>query len=341
MRKPGIQQSEWVSLGHPDKMADYITSYILDRYLEADPLTRYAVEVMVKDWHIFLAGEVTSKARFGFDELHGFAQDAVREIGYTLDYQDKWGHANTVAGDSMSAEIVLSAQSPDIAQGVNGDVGWGDQGIFWGMAVADPETGYVPRDHWYARKIGEAVASSGLCGLDVKTLVSTNEGEPYRVICAAPVLTPEAEAGVCAIIRGIAPGAEIVLNGTGRFVTHGPVGDSGVTGRKLAVDFYGGNCRVGGGSPWGKDATKADVALNLYARKLALAEVQRGATQTCFCSLACAIGQPDLEVCLYDAEMRIVGYRRESRPAREIIDELGLRKPGYAARCREGLFSAI
>lgn len=341
MRKPGIQQSEWVSLGHPDKMADYITSYILDRYLEADPLTRYAVEVLLKDNVAFLAGEVSSKARFGYDELEGFIKAAVLDIGYDRFYEEKWGAANTVCGEDFVMNANIQGQSPDIAQGVNGDVGWGDQGIFWGMAVADPATGYMPRDHWYARKIGEAVARSGLCGLDVKTLVSTNEGKPYRVICAAPVLTPEAEAGVYTIIRGLAPGAEIVLNGTGRFVTHGPVGDSGVTGRKLAVDFYGGNCRVGGGSPWGKDATKADVALNLYARKLALAEVQRGATQTCFCSLACAIGQPDLEVCLYDAEMRIVGYRRESRPAREIIDELGLRKPGYAARCREGLFSAI
>ena len=332
--------SEWVSLGHPDKLADYITSHILDRIIDADPGARYAVEVLVKDSAVILAGEVTTRSYLTHEDYARWAAEAVRDVGYTAEYQRLWGASNAISADALDVRCFIRGQSTDIARGVG--VGWGDQGIFWGMAVADPAHDYLPADYWYARDIGRRLFKSGIGGLDIKTLVSTDGDTPYRVVAAVPLLSAEAEQTVCDLIRRAAgQSVEIVLNGTGRFACHGPVGDSGVTGRKLAVDFYGGNCRVGGGSPWGKDPTKADVTLNLLARRLALAEIQRGTTPTCFCSIACAIGQPDLEIALYDEQMRQIRYWRDASPASEVINFLDLRRPEYARRCREGLFTGV
>lgn len=128
-----MRTSEYVSLGHPDKVADYISEYLLDRYLEQDPDTRYAVEVQIKDTRVCLGGEVTSKASFGPEQIEKYVQEAVREIGYTKEYADKWGRENTISADDIECHCFISQQSPDIAQGVDRD-GWGDQGIFFGYA---------------------------------------------------------------------------------------------------------------------------------------------------------------------------------------------------------------
>ena len=167
-----LRTSEWVSLGHPDKMADYISSYLLDRHLEKDPKTRFAVEVMVKDNIVTLGGEVTSEADFSDEELTRFVRKAVNEIGYTREYQDRWGRENAVCGDEMEVYPLIGRQSPDIGQGVDRDA-WGDQGIFHGMALDRPSSGNMPRDHFLARKLGMALFKSGLGGLDIKTLVAT------------------------------------------------------------------------------------------------------------------------------------------------------------------------
>ena len=146
--------SEWVSLGHPDKMADFISCYILDRYLEQDPMTRYALEVMIKDNIVTLGGEITSKAQYSAEDIAAFVRVAVNQIGYTRAYQLFWGEENTISGNNVLVAEHISQQSPDIAQGVNKS-GWGDQGIFWGMATNTPETDYMPKDHWLAKKIGK------------------------------------------------------------------------------------------------------------------------------------------------------------------------------------------
>ena len=117
-----LRTSEWVSLGHPDKIADYISSYLLDRHLERDPKTRFAVEVMVKDQIVTLGGEIASEADFSDDEITQFVRNAVNEIGYTRMYQEKWGRENTICGDQMEVYPLLGRQSPDIGQGVERDL---------------------------------------------------------------------------------------------------------------------------------------------------------------------------------------------------------------------------
>lgn len=333
--------SEWVSLGHPDKIADYISSCLLDRYLEHDPDTRYAVEVQIKDSHVTLGGEVTSAYAMTDGELRHHVRDAVCSIGYTESYLARWGEECAVSGDRLDVAIHIGRQSPDIARGVDRS-GWGDQGIFWGMAVNDPETGFMPRDHWLAKRIGERITASGIGGLDVKTQVTLEDGEPRSIVVAVPLLRPEDTARVETLVRAVVGNAaEVIVNGTGRFVTHASMGDCGTTGRKLAVDLYGGNCRIGGGSPWTKDGTKADVALNLYARALALDCLKSRDLAEVHCAIASCIGRRDIRVTCFDGHMNPLETRTESRLPEDIIRQFRLREPRFAHLCRDGLFSDI
>ena len=153
-----LKTSEWVSLGHPDKIADYISCYLLDRYLDRDPYTRFAVEVQIKDNHVTLGGEVTSKANYSPEDIAAFVRAAVNQIGYTKEYQKRWGKENTICGDELIVTQHIGQQSPDIAQGVDAD-GYGDQGIFHGMAVNSPATDYMPEDWYLATTISSGLPS--------------------------------------------------------------------------------------------------------------------------------------------------------------------------------------
>ena len=335
--------SEYVTIGHPDKIADYISEYILDRFLEKDPKTRYALEVQVKDNFVSLAGEITSTVSPRHEDFKQMVVDAVNEIGYTAQYADKWGKGNCI--DPREIEVVehISIQSPDIAQGVDRE-GWGDQGIFWGMAVNNPKTNYMPLDHWYARQIGDTLFKSGIGGLDIKTQVTMKwDDDVESVIVAIPLLETGKEydakvAEVVEVVRGIVGDCEdIIVNGTGKYVCHSSQGDAGTTGRKLAVDFYGGNCRIGGGSPWTKDPTKADLTLNLYARKKALDYLLRHGLDECHVQIGCCIGQRDIIIQYYDGNMRLLATQYESKGTSEIIGLLNLDRPIYAKLVRLGL----
>ena len=335
-----LRTSEWVSPGHPDKMADYISSYLLDRHLEKDPKTRFAVEVMVKDNIVTLGGEVTSEADFSDEELTRFVRKAVNEIGYTREYQGKWGRENAVCGDEMEVYPLIGRQSPDIGQGVDRDA-WGDQGIFHGMALDRPSSGNMPRDHYLARKLGMALFKSGLGGLDIKTLVATEDGNASHVTIAIPLADDEKREAVRRMAEEITNCRNMTINGTGRYVRHSSLADCGVTGRKLAADLYGGNCRVGGGSPWTKDGSKADLTLNIHARRLALDYMRANRLRGAYTSLSCSIGSPEIEVSYQDGHgHELKTEKMEAKPS-ELIRKYGLDKPIYTRLCREGLFSGL
>lgn len=336
-----LRTSEWVSLGHPDKVADYISCYLLDRHLEKDPGTRFAVEVMVKDNIVTLGGEVTSEADFSDDELTAFVRAAVNEIGYTREYQDKWGKENTICGDELEVYPLIGRQSDDIGRGVAKDA-WGDQGIFHGMALNRPASGNMPRDYFLAKKLGQELFRSGLGGLDIKTLVTTDDGNASHVTIAIPLQEDcWNEAAIRKMAEDITRCHDITVNGTGRYVTHSSIADCGVTGRKLAVDFYGGNCRIGGGSPWTKDATKADLTLNIHARKLALDFMRRTKANGVYTSLSCSIGSPAVQVSYQDGHGHELQNEAIVAKPSELIARYGLDKPVFAKMCREGLFHAI
>lgn len=333
--------SEWVSTGHPDKMADYISSYILDRYLEKDPMTRYALEVMIKDNVVVLGGEITSRAEFSDHELIEFARAAVNEIGYTAEYQRIWGAENTICGDELLGYVFTSRQSPDIAQGVDQD-GFGDQGIFWGMAENNTMTNYMPLDWWYARRIGKHLYDTRYAGLDIKTQVTMNGDKIEDITIAIPMNHRHFESDIAAAVAYCLDGNRdysLHINGTGKFLRHGPIGDCGVTGRKLAVDFYGGNCRIGVGCPWTKDGTKADLTLNLTARQWALTELTTwNDLEKAYCSISCRIGSPEILYEIYDEHMEMRRHDRFECSPEILIERFNLRKPIFAEMCRNGLF---
>ena len=239
-----IKFSEFVSLGHPDKIADYISQYLLDRYIEHDPQTRYAVEVQIKGYQVTLGGEVSSKHHFSAQEIRDFVRAAVNEIGYTREYQQKWGADNTICGDLLDVAIYICQQSNDIAQGLSG---WGDQGIFFGYCEYRPDTCGMPLDHTLAKRLCKDLFESGIGGLDIKTQVITRNDKVEKVIVAIPLLDDTSKKTVKHFVRSRIKGRyQLIINGTGRYVKHSSIADCGTTGRKLAVDFYGGNSKLGG-----------------------------------------------------------------------------------------------
>ena len=336
-----IKTSEYVSLGHPDKTADYISCYLLDRFLEKDPKTRFAVEVMLKDNIVTLGGEVTSKANFSDEEITQFVRAAVNEVGYTREYQNKWGKENTICGDDLQVTAYIGRQSDGIGQGVSRDA-WGDQGIFHGMAVNCPDYGNMPKDYSLAKALGRQLYKSGLGGLDIKTLVATDNGRVSHVTVAIPML-PDCDntTEILDIVKKTTGCSTIILNGTGNYVSHSSIADCGITGRKLAVDFYGGNCRIGGGSPWTKDATKADLTLNIHARKLALDFMRQHKLECVYTSLSCSIGSAEVEISYQDAHGDELHNEKTIVKPSELVVLYGLDKPMFTTLCRDGLFSQV
>lgn len=332
--------SEYVSLGHPDKMADYISQYILDRYIERDPSTRYALEVQIKGTTVNLGGEVTSSVRFKREQLTGFVQKAVEEIGYTQEYKRFWGANNIVCGAELSVYPHIGHQSWDIAQGLDG---WGDQGIFFGMATPDETYSGMPVDHSIAKNLCKALFESGMGGLDIKVQVVTESDMPEKIIVAIPLMPEKGTATTDEIVAFVRKSVqskkdyEVIVNGTGKYIRHGSMADCGTTGRKLVVDFYGGNCKVGGGSPWTKDGSKADLSLNLVARKMAKEWAQELGT-TVYTRLACCIGRQEVDFSVADSAGNIVSEGVIAVVPSEVISEYGLNMPIFASMCRWGLF---
>lgn len=336
--------SEYVSLGHPDKIADFISCYILDRYMEKDKNTRYALEVQIKDNYVSLGGEITSKAQFTETQINDFVKAAVKEIGYTKLYQNIWGKENTICDEDLVITQHISKQSPDIAQGVDAD-GWGDQGIYWGLAVNNEKTGFMPYDHYLAQKIGKSLYDNRTGGLDIKTQITLLDEYPQQIIVAIPMLYRNSDKDVENTVKnicGVNEGYKLIINGTGRYVKHGPVGDCGTTGRKLAVDFYGGNARIGGGSPWTKDGTKADLTLNLYARDKALNFLKKNNSyKEIHAALSCKIGSPQVLIVYFDENMRQIYSKKEIILPKHLIEKYKLNTPIYSKLCKNGLFDNI
>jgi len=323
--------AEAVSLGHPDKIADYISSYILDRLIEQDPKVRYAVEVMIKDHTIVLGGEVTTSAPLG--DLTAHVRAALAEIGYNDRYSKIWGEY-TIDPDKLKVINMIGVQSADISQGVDAD-GWGDQGVFVGYACQGE--GKINRELYLARKLNKALyekaRQSDSLGLDIKTQITLNDDKIETAIVAIPMLHDEGLTDFVISVLGETP-AHIIINGTGRYTYHGSIADCGITGRKLACDFYSTAAPIGGGSPWTKDPSKADLTLNVYARILACENLADN--DECFVYLSSCIGRKELPSGLIKTiKNGIVSYRDlwcNQKPS-ALIKAYGLDKPIYAKLC--------
>jgi S-adenosylmethionine synthetase len=313
MSRRYIFSSESVAEGHPDKVCDTISDQILDACLAQDPKSRVACETLAKGNLVVIAGEITTNARFDYlDEV----RSAIREIGYV--HEDSQFQADTCV-----IVQALSRQSRDIAQGVDAkaaegketdEQGAGDQGLMFGFAVREtPELMPAPiqLSHKLGRELTRLRKSGELPWLrpDAKTQVSI-EYEGYRPIRVDTVVISTQHAAdvkhkeiretlIERVIKGVIPpnwidsSTRYLINPTGRFVIGGPEGDSGLTGRKIIVDSYGGMGRHGGGAFSGKDPSKVDRSAAYMGRYVAKNVVASGVADRCEVQFAYAIGYPD------------------------------------------------
>lgn len=307
--------SESVTEGHPDKLADRISDAVLDAVLVEDPHGRVACEVLVTNNIVIVAGEITTT---GTVDIEAAVRQAIRDIGYD-------DPRELFAADTCSVDVIVKQQSPDIAGGVfeslesrNGSIdpldglGAGDQGIMFGYAVDEtPER--MPLSIQLAHRLAERLAvvrkdgTLGYLGPDGKTQVTVEyEGEKpvgiHRVLIStqhAEDIDPTTLAGdlrkhVLGAVLSEAHGEfDFIVNPSGRFVVGGPVGDTGLTGRKVIVDTYGGMARHGGGAFSGKDPTKVDRSAAYAARHAARNVVAAGLATRCELQLSYAIGRAE------------------------------------------------
>ncbi len=365
--------SESVTEGHPDKMCDQLSDAVLDACLEQDPLSRVACETATKTGFVMFLGEITTHAFVNFDDL---ARRVIREIGY--DSSDKGFDATT-----CGVQVAIAAQSGDIALGVDSaleaksgemtedqieKVGAGDQGMMFGFACNETEA-LMPLPiylaHNLSRRLTEVRKSGMLPWLrpDGKSQVTVEYafGKPKRVdtVLISTQHAPEIsqheirEAIIECVIDHVIPEGlrdhdlRIFVNPTGRFVIGGPMGDSGLTGRKIIVDTYGGMARHGGGAFSGKDPTKVDRSAAYAARWVAKNVVAAGLADRCEIQVAYAIGvaRPlSINVETFgtgkipdEALAKLVAEHFDLRPG-AIIRDLNLRRPIYRKTAAYGHF---
>ena len=355
--------SESVTEGHPDKMCDAISDAILDELIRQDPMSRVACETCTTTGMVLVMGEITTQ---GYVDIPKVVRDTVREIGYT---RSKYGFD----AETCSVLTAIDEQSPDIAQGVNDSqddhsIGAGDQGMMFGYAT-DETPEYMPYPIMMAHKLCRRLAEVRKNGTmpylrpDGKSQVTVeyDDGKPVRI--DAVVLSAQHNPNVTQeeltadirkyVFEQVLPADMVdkqttyLVNPTGRFVVGGPQGDSGLTGRKIIVDTYGGMARHGGGAFSGKDCTKVDRSAAYAARYVAKNLVAAGVAKRLEIQLAYAIGVanpvsvsvdtfgtgriPDEKI------LMLIRKHFDLRPA-AIIETLGLRRPIYAATAAYGHF---
>ncbi|HSE34149.1 MAG TPA: methionine adenosyltransferase [Pyrinomonadaceae bacterium] len=349
--------SESVTEGHPDKISDQISDAVLDAALAADPKARVACETLVTTGLVVVAGEITTEAVIDYQRV---ARETIREIGYT---RAKYGFDC----DTCAVLSALDRQSPDIAMGVDTG-GAGDQGLMFGFACNEtPELMPLPIQlaHLLARRLSEVRKSGELPYLrpDGKSQVTVEyrDGRPFRL--EAVVISSQHSPDVSneqlrseieeKVIKHtvsselLDKNTKYHINPTGRFVTGGPQGDAGLTGRKIIVDTYGGYAPHGGGAFSGKDPTKVDRSAAYMARYVAKNIVAAGLADRCLVQLAYAIGVAQPVSVLVDthgtgriseaALAKLVRDNFELTPG-GIIEELKLRRPIYKATAAYGHF---
>lgn len=310
--------SEVVSPGHPDKCADIIADSIVDRLIIEDSESRVASEVFVAGKHVVIGGEVKSKCQLSQKEYEEIVKDALAKIGY--DGKSSFTKEQCLHPDDVEVQVLLNQQSPDISQGVDqttGDIGAGDQGIMFGFASSETAD-LMPAAITYARMLADKVYNYALnhkhkLGVDIKTQVTIDYGTKenfenckpqkiHTIVVSAPSVEGMPIEEVRELIQGLIDDTGlppemykkdetiIHINPTGRYVSHSSLHDSGLTGRKLIVDSFGGYAPIGGGAQSSKDYTKVDRSGLYAARWIAKNIVAAGLAKKAVVQISYAIG---------------------------------------------------
>tara|TARA_B100000614_G_scaffold46211_2_gene39290 strand:+ start:24036 stop:25211 length:1176 start_codon:yes stop_codon:yes gene_type:complete len=370
MGKNYIFSSESVGEGHPDKVSDTISDAVLDACLAQDKFSRVACETFVKSNVVCVGGEITTKAKFDVEQV---VRDAIRGIGYVN--SDDVFHA-----DQVFINNYLTAQSPDISQGVDAkaaagkataEQGAGDQGLMFGFAC-DETPELMPAPIMYAHQLGRHLTKLRKAGKakwlrpDAKSQVSVQYVDDKPVKITSVVISTQHAADASnktirdfinkQVIQKVLPkkmlarDTQILINPTGRFVVGGPQGDSGLTGRKIIVDTYGGMGRHGGGAFSGKDPSKVDRSAAYMGRYIAKNIVAAGLAKRCEIQFAYAIGYPDpVSVCVDtfgtgvvdDAKIAAAAEKVFSFKPANIVRQLKLLRPIYSKTTNYGHFGKV
>jgi S-adenosylmethionine synthetase len=370
MSKRFIFSSESVGEGHPDKVCDTISDAVLDAAFEQDPKSRVACETYAKSNMVVVGGEITTKAKLNYNQI---VRDTIREIGYVND--DDVFHA-----DKVFITNLITSQSPDIAQGVDAraaegketdEQGAGDQGLMFGYA-SDETPELMPAPIIFAHRLGRELTRLRKAGAakwlrpDAKSQVSVEYIDDKPVHITNVVVSTQHAADVSnkvirdfitkEVIKKVLPAelldkkTQILINPTGRFVVGGPQGDTGLTGRKIIVDSYGGFGRHGGGAFSGKDPSKVDRSAAYIGRYVAKNIVAAGLAKRAEIQFAYAIGYPN-PVSVYvdtfgtgtvsdEAILKAVTEVFSFKPA-DIIKQLNLLRPIYKKTTNYGHFGKI
>ena len=367
MGKNYIFSSESVGEGHPDKVSDTISDAVLDACLAQDRGSRVACETFVKSNVVCVGGEITTKAKFDVEQV---VRAAIREIGYV-------NSDDVFHGDHVFINNYLTAQSPDISQGVDAkaaagkataEQGAGDQGLMFGFAC-DETPQLMPAPIMYAHQLGSHLTKLRKAGKakwlrpDAKSQVSVQyiDGKPVKITNVVVSTQHAADASnktirdfiTKQVIQKVLPkkmlscDTQILINPTGRFVIGGPAGDSGLTGRKIIVDTYGGMGRHGGGAFSGKDPSKVDRSAAYMGRYAAKNIVAARLAKRCEIQFAYAIGYPDpVSVCIDtfgtgvvdDAIIAAATKKVFSFKPADIVRQLKLLRPIYSKTTNYGHF---
>jgi S-adenosylmethionine synthetase len=370
MNKNFIFSSESVGEGHPDKVCDTISDAVLDAHLEQDPRSRVACETYAKSNMVVVGGEITTKAKVHVNEI---VRKAIADIGYVND--DDVFHAEKVFITNL-----VTRQSPDIAQGVDAraaegkdtaEQGAGDQGLMFGYAC-DETPELMPAPIMYAHRLGRELNRVRKIGKvawlrpDSKTQVSVQyeNGQPVRIVNVVVSTQHSADVKhkeikdfiIKEIVLKVIPSSmldkktQFLINPTGRFVVGGPQGDTGLTGRKIIVDSYGGMGRHGGGAFSGKDPSKVDRSAAYMGRYVAKNIVAAGLATRAEIQFAYAIGYPDpVSICVDTFGTGKVSDEKIEAAVSEvfnfkpaaIIKQLNLLRPIYSKTTNYGHFGKI
>jgi S-adenosylmethionine synthetase len=368
--KKFIFSSESVGEGHPDKVCDTISDAVLDACLSQDPRSRVACECYAKSNMVIVGGEITTNAKLNFNQI---ARDAIREIGYVND--DDVFHA-----DKVFITNLVTSQSPDIAQGVDAraaegketeEQGAGDQGLMFGYA-SDETPELMPAPIMFAHRLGRELTRLRKDGKakwlrpDAKSQVSVQyeDNKPVRIVNVVVSTQHSADVKhkeikdfiIKEVINKVLPSelldkkTQYLINPTGRFVVGGPQGDTGLTGRKIIVDSYGGMGRHGGGAFSGKDPSKVDRSAAYMGRYVAKNIVAAGLATRAEIQFAYAIGYPDpVSICVDTFGTGIVPDEKIEEAVKKvfsfkpaaIIKQLNLLRPIYGKTTNYGHFGKI
>lgn len=328
-----LKTSKYFSVGHPDKLCDYICNYIYDRYLELDPMSQCSLSVQMKENFVNIAGEISSAAELDESRIDMFVKDAIAEVGYTGEYQQKWGKQNAICAEDIEVNQLISCGNkpkPVLDTWLASEVGWG-------VAVNTPQTNYMPLEQHLSKRICNLLQALDVGGIDILTQVSVNRGGIQSVSVEMPLYADVDKGYIRDIIGNLCINDnqnKIFINPDGNFAKHGTLRKCGTSGKCDFIDFRNPAVLLNTGD--------SGLVLCLIARFVALEYIKADpAMGEVYCSVSSAPKSDKINISLWDNCMNeINSYSRNVVPL-DLVELFKLDKPCRCDMCNFGIFNII